>query len=606
MNEVRVTRRTALKAVGAASAGALIAANSAQASEFMRAALSQEGTPTGGEYRGYWAWTPPPIGHFNTFVADSLTLGIYQGVQELSLMHYRWDTEEFLPLLAESYEITPENVLVVKLRAGVTWSDGSTFGADDVITTFSILRIQNHNAWKYLSEVRSHDPLTVEFVMGTPSTVVAYYVLRAYIRAHSVYGSFTPRIAEATASLGASGTPVPVEASSAAFAPIVEELNQLKLTDIVVTGPYKVDPTSISSAQLNMTKVSTSFLANTANFDNIVLYAETDAASIPTLILAGNIDYATSGFPPATEQAMIGAGLRIVRPPTYFGPALYINYEAVKAFNNPRARGAVAQAIDRKVNGMISLADSGLPSDYMAGVSDTLLRNWVDESVLAELNSYPYDVAAATAIFEELGYTRDGDTWVSPEGEKMEYELIVAAEYADWAACATNLADQLTSFGIKTVVRTISAGQFEADRAAGNFQLGIGEWGSGQPHPSFSFIADLVTNNSKVDVIRKGISYEMVQPTNSVGEVDFAQLIIDSAKGMDETTQRDTIATLAKAFNELLPIIPIWERLANDPILVDKRVTGFPDDSHPLYQNGVYSDNFTIQWILDGTLKGVV
>jgi len=91
-----------------------------------------------------------------------------------------------------------------------------------------------------------------------------------------------------------------------------------------------------------------------------------------------------------------------------------------------------------------------------------------------------------------------------------------------------------------------------------------------------------------------------------VGEIDFEQLIIESAKGLDESAQRDTIATLARAFNEILPIIPLWERLANDPILVDKRVTGFPDDSDPLFQNSVYSDNFTIQWILDGTLKGVV
>jgi peptide/nickel transport system substrate-binding protein len=525
---------------------------------------------------------------------------------ELPLMHYRWDTKEFLPLLATSWEITPDNVIVVKLREGVTWSDGSTFSADDVITTFSILRIQNHASWDYLSEVRSPDPLTVEFVMGTPSTVVAYYVLRAYIRAHSVYGSFTPRIAEAVAQLGGAGTPVPADAAATAFAPLTEELNQLKLPELVVTGPYNVDTTTISSAQLSLNKVPTSFLANTANFDTIVLYNQTDAASIPTLILSGNVDYATSGFPPATEQAMIGAGLRIVRPPTFFGPSIYINYASVTALSNPRIRGAVAQAIDRKLNGMISLAESGMPSAYMAGVPDVLLQTWVDESVLAELNPYPYDVAAAQAVFEELGYTKDGDTWVSPEGEKMEYEVIVAGENADWATCATNLAEQLTSFGIKTVVRALNGAQWSADRDSGNFQLSIGGWGSGQPHPSFSYIVDLINNNSKTDPEHKGISYDLKQTTTSVGEIDFDQLIVDSAVGLDETAQRETIATLAKAFNELLPIIPLWERLGNDPILVDKRVTGFPDDSDPLFQNSVYSDNFTIQWILDGTLKGVV
>jgi len=611
--DVRISRRTAMRlAAGTAASAALLGPAGVQAGAQRAQALvsqvhAQEGTPTGGEYHGWWPYTQPPTGHFNTFVADAITLGIYQGVMELPLMHYRWDTKEFLPLLGTAWEIRDDSVIVVTLRDGVTWSDGSAFSADDVVTTFTILRMQNHASWNYLSEVRAADPLTVEFVMGTPSTVVPYYVLRAYIRAHSVYGEWANRIQEVYAGLGGdAATPVDEDAENEALAPILSEFNQLKLDHLVVTGPYNVDTSTISSSQLTLNKVETAFLANTANFDRIVLFNQTDAASIPTLILSGNCDYSTSGFPPATEQAMIQAGLRIVRPPTYSGPALYINYATVKGLSDPRARAAVTQAIDRSINGQVALADSGMPSAYMAGVPDTLLRTWVDEDVLAELNPYPYDVDAATATFTELGYTKDGDTWVSPDGEKMEYEISVPGEYADWSAAATNLADQLTSFGIKTSVRSLTAPQWSADRNAGNFQLGISAWGSGQPHPSFSYRVDVIDNNSKTDPQNKGISFDLKQATESVGEIDFEQLIIESAKGLDETAQRDTIATLARAFNEILPIIPLWERLANDPILVDKRVTGFPDDSDPLFQNSVYSDNFTIQWILDGTLKGVV
>jgi peptide/nickel transport system substrate-binding protein len=80
------------------------------------------------------------------------------------------------------------------------------------------------------------------------------------------------------------------------------------------------------------------------------------------------------------------------------------------------------------------------------------------------------------------------------------------------------------------------------------------------------------------------------------------QLIVNSAQGLDEKAQKDAVATMAAAFNELLPIVPLWERYGNNPAL-DKRVTGYPPDSDPIYKNAVYGDNFVVMMIMDGTLK---
>ncbi len=43
-------------------------------------------------------------------------------------------------------------------------------------------------------------------------------------------------------------------------------------------------------------------------------------------------------------------------------------------------------------------------------------------------------------------------------------------------------------------------------------------------------------------------------------DIDFNQLVIDSAAGLDEEAQKAAVTKLAIAFNELLPIIPFWER----------------------------------------------
>ena len=55
--------------------------------------------------------------------------------------------------------------------------------------------------------------------------------------------------------------------------------------------------------------------------------------------------------------------------------------------------------------------------------------------------------------------------------------------------------------------------------------------------------------------------------------------------------------------NELLPVIPLWERYGNNPALEGERVTGWLPDSNPIYQNSPYEDSFTVMMIMDGTLK---
>jgi len=604
----RVSRRRAIQAGTALGIGAAIAPWWRIGPDI----LAQEGTtPTGGEYHGWWPFTQPPVGHFNSFVADAITMGIYQGVAELALAQYTWDGATFTPLLATKWDAPDEKTFTVELRPDVTWSDGTTFSADDVLTTFSILRAQHAPVWDYVGGVKAIDATHVEFDLKNPSTVVPYFVLRQAIRAHSVYGDWAKQIDDVYAQYpdldsaddaGEGATPVD-DGGKAALAAVIEKFNAFKPDHMVTTGPYNFDPASITSSQLTMNKVESSAWAKVANFDRLILFNQTDAASIPALILSKNCDYSTSGFPPATEQAMIQAGLRIVRPPTYFGPALYINYAKVKSLTDPRARQALTRALDRGTNGKVSLGDSGVPSKYMTGVPDSLIEQWVSPDTLTKLINYEQNVDDATATFQELGYTKDGDVWVSPDGERMEYELMAPAENADWAAAATNLADQLTAFGVKTTVRLISQTQVGKDRPNGNYQLAIGPWGQGQPHPSFSWRVDLINEN--VGNEQGGFHFPMTQQTESVGEIDFQKLIEQSAVGMDIEAQKKIVDKLALAFNELLPIIPLWERLGNDPILMDVRVTGFPGDDDPLYKNSVYSDNFTIQWLLDGTLKGV-
>ena len=98
------------------------------------------------------------------------------------------------------------------------------------------------------------------------------------------------------------------------------------------------------------------------------------------------------------------------------------------------------------------------------------------------------------------------------------------------------------------------------------------------------------------------LSFPLVQQTDVLGEVDLGAMVVASGEGNDLEAQKAVINDLALAYNELLPQIPLWERYGNNPA-PDIRVTGWPPDGDPVYQNGTYNDPFVIVLLLTGRLQ---
>jgi peptide/nickel transport system substrate-binding protein len=545
------------------------------------------------EFHGAYPYQLPPTGHFNTFATNGIfQLTIYQDVLEMPMAMYKWAEQEYVPYMATEWGFAPPDVFKVTLREGAKWSDGSEFTSRDVVTTFNLLRLQEQLVWNYLGSVEPDDEYNLTFTMKVPSTLVERLVLRERIRANSVYGEWSSKAKD----LFDSGA----DPESKEFRDLVTEFESFKPEEMVVTGPFKIDKDSITESQLTMNKVDTAWNADQTDLEKMVIYNGVTPAVTP-LVLSKDVDYATHGFPIATEKSFEEQGIRIIRAPTYSGPALYFNYAKIKAVADPKVRQAIAKAIDMDENGTVSLAESAKRSQYMTGVSDILVKDWVSEEDLSNMDPYEYDPDKAASELEGLGFEKDGEVWVSPEGERMEYELGAPAEFADWSAAAKNLGDQLTKFGIKTTVRTVTFTQWEPRMADGDFEMGIQAWGQGQPHPVYSFEQPLITYN--VGASGGGMSYDTTQDTESYGRVDLEKLVLECASGLDEEQQKATVTKLSKIFNELLPVIPLWERYGNNPALDGERVTGWLPDSDPIYQNSPYQDSFTVMMIMDGTLK---
>jgi peptide/nickel transport system substrate-binding protein len=557
-------------------------------------APAEEPAPAGGaEYHGAFPYQVPPTGHLNSFVTAGIPNGIsiYWDLLELPGARYYWADGSWMPLYAESWEFQPPDKFVLKIRPGLTWSDGNPVTAKDVVATFNVGRLLKWTVFKYVDDITAIDDNTVEFTMSTPSTVVERYVLLEHLRSAATYGAIAD---EVQALLDAGADP-----EGAEWQALVQQITDFRPEKLIVNGPFDLDLGSITEAQLSLTKNPTGYLADEIGFDKVVLY-NGETPTVTPLVLAGDVDYATHGFPTATEQQYKDMGIRITRAPTYSGPAIFFNHD-VYPFAKPEFRQAVAYAIDRDQNGQVSLGESGKAMTYITGFSDNMLPNWLDQEQVDGLTAYNYDPAKAEELLTGIGFTKGADgVWVDDQGNPLDFELIVPAEFADWSAAAENLAEQLNNFGIKTTVRGVNFQQIGTDVDQGKFEMAIQGWGAGNPHPQFAFSNDLFLHNYVGATAGKGMNFPMEQTYN--GEtIDLEEIVVQSAEGLDLEAQKENVAIAADVFNELLPIIPLWERYGNSP-LQGTRLADAPADDDPIWKNALYGDNPIVVMMLDGRL----
>ncbi len=298
------------------------------------------GAAKGGEFHGAWPYDLPPKGHYNYFTTGAI-LGsgsIYFDLFMPSLAIYRWADAKWQYLLAESSRLEG-NDFTVKLRSGVKWDDGTAFGAKDVVTTYWIGRVEGFGIWSFVDSVTAVDDLTVKFHYAKPTSIGERLILRNGIRPDKIYGDYAKRIQD----LFAAGK----TAASDEVKAIRAEKDKLRPDKPLSVGPYKIDVPSVTEAQLTFVRNTGGLFADKVNFDKVVVW-QGETAQVTPLVLSDDVDYATHGFPVATDKQFQDKGLKIVRGPLFTGPALYFHWDNAPQFQDKRLRQAVAHAINRQ------------------------------------------------------------------------------------------------------------------------------------------------------------------------------------------------------------------------------------------------------------------
>jgi peptide/nickel transport system substrate-binding protein len=564
------------------------------------AAACQPGQPPttgggkkGGEFHGAWPYDLPPKGHWNYFTTGYILgpVSVYGDVYMPSLAVYRWADAKWEYWLAESHSVSGDN-FDVKLRKGLKWDDGTPFTSKDVWTTYWVGRMEGFGIWAYIDDVQTPDDSTVRFHFKTPTTLAERLILRNNIRPDKHFGDFAKR-AEALYKAGKATGSDEVKA-------LRTEKDNFRPTGPLSVGPYKIDVSTLTAAQVTLVKNSGGLFADTANFDKIVVF-QGETAVVAPLVLSQDVDYATHGFSVAQDKSFQDAGLKIVRGPLFTGPALYFHWDKAPQFQDPRLRQAVAMAINRAESGTIAYGQSAKPPKFMAGFPDELVPNWIDSGSQGKLKSYDYNVSAADQLMKDAGYAKGSDGVYAKDGKKLEFEMAFPSDFTDWSAAADHAQKALNNFGIKITPRGSPNSQQLPDFNNGNFQIAFRAWGIGNPHPQPSLVRPF--REYAKDQAGGGHHYPQQQKWSG-GTIDFDKKLDEAAAGTDVAKQKAAITEISLAFNELLPCVPLWERLANNPVNDKKRVAGWPDLSDKIYQNAS-SDNFAILLLMNGTLHSI-
>lgn len=536
-----------------------------------------------------WPYQLPPDGHFNTYASGRITLGIYQDLMEPPLAVYLWSSGEYEGIAAESFGFDDDGNYTITLVDGATWSDGTAVTSADLVATFNTGYVIGWSVWDNLESVEAVDDLTAKFTLGEPSLATERLILVENLRPASVYGEFSAQAAE----LVASGA----ESDSDEFAAALEALTEFRPESYVAAGPFMIS--DVDDARVQLVKNEGGINADVVAFDEVIAWNGETETVFP-LLQDGQLWYATHGFAPAQEEAHISKGLDIIRNPYYNGPAIYFNH-SVGPLSDPILRQAVAHVVDREENGFVSLGESGVAVEYMAGMSDNLIGTYVSQDVLDSLNTYDFDPEGAAALLEENGYSKGNDgVWMTPDGTRLAFEMKFPAEYADWSAAAENSAQALNNFGIEITARGVQFQQHFQEVYDSNFEMAIVNWGAGSPFPYQSYLEAYRRFNGTGEVAGEstggGMNFNN-EVTYSGGTVNLLDLTVQSGEGNDAEAISEAVTQLAIAYNELLPAVPIWERYGNNPI--NRTALAAPEGQDGVYLNAG-ADHFMPYMILTG------
>jgi peptide/nickel transport system substrate-binding protein len=280
---------------------------------------------------------------------------------------------DFVPGLAESWELKDDRTWVFKLRKGVKFHNGDELQASDVL--FSIERCKNQlmsNLVRYVAEARALDNYTVEIKTPKPYAVL-HMDLSEF---HILNEKYVKQVGD-------------------------EQLNLKPMG----TGPYKL--VEWVKEDHMMLAAFEDYYLGSPKIKKVTFRPITNPATRTAALLTGEVDVIQDLSVRDADRIKTDDKLNLITRPSLLNLVLALDYRAksptidlpVNPMKDIRVREAIARAIDVNTIGKVIMNNLATPSDQYVPSSHI---GYVDG--LNFRQAYPFDLEKARALMKEAGY----------------------------------------------------------------------------------------------------------------------------------------------------------------------------------------------------------
>ena len=475
-------------------------------------------------------WGPPSS--WNPFNTGNYAMGTI-GLCYETLFIYDPLTDEYKPWLAENGTWVDDTTYEVKVRQGVTWSDGEPFTAEDIKFTFDLGKTAAVNfspVWNWLESVDVVDESTLNFTFSeTLYQEWASYLYTVPMVPEHIWASKSPEDVTAGANEGPIGT-----------GPYTYETHdQSKMVWVKNENWWAKSALDLDPAPKRIVDI-----VNGSN--NVAL----------SLVLQGGLDLSNNFLPGIATLVNGGYGVKTYYPTEPYmlsaNTAWLLLNTTKKPMDDAAFRRAVAYAIDTDQIVKVVYGNIVQKADPTG-----LLPIWdqyIDKDLTAQ-KGFSYDAAKAKQILAEAGYKdTDGDSFVeAPDGSKIELSVIVPNGWSDWMESIKVIAKGCQEAGINVQTAFPDYGGYVDARNGGTFDMMIANDAQMSNTPWTYY--DWMFQNPIADIA--------TMQNGNYGRYDSAEAFalvdeLDKIKVEDTEAMKETISKLQAIQLEDMPLIPLW------------------------------------------------
>lgn len=329
------------------------------------------------------------------------------------------------PALAREWKASDdERTYTVQLRDDVTWHDGKSFTAQDVLFTIRLIQDITFPG----------DPTLATFWRSVSVEVIDAHTLRFQLAER--YAPFVTYLSVPMLPKHLLEGILPSDLRTSPFS-----------TQPVGTGPYQVEHVDLAQGIIELVRFEETW-SSSPNFDRVTIRLFDSADEALSAFRQGKLDgLELVPWAAVRDTRLLGDGVRVYAPLLAGFTALFLNGQA-QFFRDVRVRQAIALALNREELVSSILAESAEPGN---GPIPPAL--WAYQA-----QDYRFDRAAALRLLRDAGWEdRNGDGILEKEGLNFRFNLLVNIDDPERVAVAQAVANQLSEIGIAVTVQPVAS-----------------------------------------------------------------------------------------------------------------------------------------------------